>query len=260
MHTLTLSDTCQVVEFISDLHLDPSRPATFKAWQQYMHSNTADAIFILGDLFESWVGDDILTASAPLGEFERQCVRVLANTKAKVYFMQGNRDFLITQQMANASHFELLPDPTLLHWKDTAAILLHGDLLCVDDLEYQAVRKQVRSPMWQQQALSLPLEHRLIAAQQLREKSKATQQGYTDEQITDANTDEVLRYFKESQAPVMIHGHTHRPADHQVNDGYLRIVLTDWELDTADNSKQRAEILRWENAKTFNRSTIHADI
>ena len=255
MHTLTLPENTQVVEFISDLHLEQSRPATFQIWRQYMQSSVADVIFILGDLFESWVGDDITSAPSPLGDFERQCVQVLANTKAKVYFMHGNRDFLIGEQFAQASHIELLPDPTLLQWKTSTAILTHGDLLCIDDIEYQATRKQVRNPLWQQQALSLPLQHRLIAAQQLREKSRQTQQSHTED-ITDANPDEALRWFKDEPAPYMIHGHTHRPADHQVTANHTRIVLTDWELDTLEPTEQRAEMLRWENASTIKRLTL----
>lgn len=221
-----------------------------------MLSSTADAIFILGDLFDSWVGDDIITADSPLGDFERQCVQVLASTKPKVYFMHGNRDFLIGPQWAQAAGVELVPDPVLLQWKDVTTLLTHGDLLCIDDLQYQAVRQQVRTPQWQQQTLSLPLQHRLIAAQQLREKSKATQRDY-EEHITDANTDEVLHWFEEQQVPFMIHGHTHRPADHSLPGQYLRIVLTDWDLDNSHPSTAaRAEILRWENAQQFNRVSL----
>lgn len=251
MHTLVLPASVCTLEFISDLHLDPSHPATFQVWQEYMQTSQADVIFILGDLFESWVGDDILQAVSPLGDFERKCVQVMAQATSKIYFMHGNRDFLIAQGMADASHMTLLPDPALLSWQGEAAILSHGDLLCIDDVEYQKTRLLVRTPQWQMQVLNLPLQQRIMAAQQLREKSIVTKQNNASE-IMDASELEVLRWFEQEEGvSVMIHGHTHRPKDHVVQSRYHRLVLSDWDMD--DIEHPRAQVLRWEKNSGFTR-------
>lgn len=244
-HQLTLPPSYTCIEFISDLHLEPSTPSTFTAWQHYMQTTQADALFILGDLFESWVGDDILGAPAPLGDFERQCAQTIHTTAqhCQIFFIHGNRDFLIQQPFAQHTAITLLPDPTLLLWQNTSTILTHGDLLCTDDLKYQQYRQMIHTPQWQQQALAMPLQLRLATAQQMRQKSIEAQKHNTME-IMDVNPEAVLSWMQEAQAQLMIHGHTHRPHDHQLTPTTQRIVLTDWDLNHPEH--KRAQVLRWQ--------------
>ena len=255
---LHLSKDFQSIEFLSDLHLDLTRLTTFKAWQKYMLNTQADAIFILGDLFESWVGADILDAPAPLGDFERQCASVIqkAAEKSIIYIMAGNRDFLLAQDFADKTDSTLLPDPTLLLWGKHRTIITHGDLLCTDDTAYQEYRKMVHSPAWQQQALAMPLEQRIQVALQMRAQSEQSKQTNSDA-IMDVNPQAVLSWLQAAEATCIIHGHTHRPQDHLLSDELERIVLSDWDLDTAPE-KQRAEILQWSIAEGLKRIAMQA--
>ena len=244
-HQIHLPEEFQTIEFLSDLHLDQAHPATFNAWQKYMLNTQTDAIFILGDLFESWVGADILNAPSPLGDFERQCAQVIqkAAEKSSIYIMAGNRDFLLSQDFAGKTSSTQLTDPTLLSWGENCAIITHGDLLCTDDITYQEYRKMVNSPIWQQQALAMPLQQRIQVAQQMRMQSEQSKQTNSDE-IMDANSNTVSSWMKTAQTTRMIHGHTHHPHHHILSDNQERIVLSDWHLDTTPE-KQKAEILQW---------------
>ncbi|MDD2919300.1 UDP-2,3-diacylglucosamine diphosphatase, partial [Rhodoferax sp.] len=143
----------RMIDFISDLHLQAGEPATFAAWQRYMASTSADALFILGDLFEVWVGDDITRAADdPEGAFALQCQQVISATAARmsVYFMHGNRDFLLGNDFAKGCGMTLLTDPTVLDFDGQRWLLSHGEELCLDDVDYQQFRQQVRNPAWQQ--------------------------------------------------------------------------------------------------------------
>ena len=163
-------DHWRTVDFISDLHLKPEEPATFEAWARYMAQTRADAVIILGDLFEVWVGDD---AAAP-GSFEAHCGGVLDACPADLAFMRGNRDFLVGSDfLARHGMRDLADDPTVLVLGAQRIVLSHGDLLCTDDVAYQQFRQQVRSSDWQHVFLARPLPERQAIARQMREHSEA---------------------------------------------------------------------------------------
>jgi UDP-2,3-diacylglucosamine hydrolase len=216
--------------FIADLHLDPSRPHITELFERYLASDEvrhADALYILGDLVEAWIGDD---DDAELPERIARAIRGVRDAGVPVYFMVGNRDFLLGQDFANRAGFELLDDGTVhtLHGQPT--LLMHGDVLCTDDVAYQAVRKQVRTPQWQAQILSMPLDARRAFAAKAREDSRA-HTGSTMETIMDVNADAVAEAMRKAGVTRLIHGHTHRPAVHRFAlDGRAaeRIVLGDW--------------------------------
>lgn len=235
----------RVVDFISDLHLQAEEPETVQAWQAYMAGTTADAVFILGDLFEAWIGDDGLAVAAPPAAspeaFEQACVRTLraASDRRALYILHGNRDFLIGPGFVQASGTTLLDDPTVLAFAGQRWLLSHGDALCLDDVEYQRFRHQVRSPAWQQAFLAQPLAQRRAIARQLREQSKARQHG--DLPYADADPALMLAWLQAAGAHCLIHGHTHRPADHTLADGRQRRVLSDWD---AAAQPARTEVLR----------------
>ena len=225
----------RVVDFISDLHLEASEAATFQAWETYMHGNTADAVFILGDLFEVWIGDD------GLGTFEASCLGVLKQASARqaVFFLHGNRDFLLGAGSANASGITLLPDPIALEFAGNRWLLTHGDALCLGDEDYQQFRAIVRTAEWQHDFLAKPALERQRLARELRGASnhrKAQQAVYADVDPTLAQS-----WLRSAQALHMIHGHTHRPGDNELGAGYQRSVLSDWDLGAP---VARAQVLR----------------
>jgi UDP-2,3-diacylglucosamine hydrolase len=213
--------------FISDLHLDESRPETTSQFERFLGAAApgADALYILGDLFEYWVGDDGLTLP-----FNSRIAGLISRPGMPVYFMHGNRDFLIARRFADETGIELLDDPTVIDLYGERTLLMHGDTLCTDDHEYQAFRKQVRDPRWQQAALAQPLEARIAIARGMRVKSEAVKSGKA-EAIMDVTQATVESAFADSGCRVMIHGHTHRPARHVhlVNGREcVRWVLADW--------------------------------
>jgi UDP-2,3-diacylglucosamine hydrolase len=237
--TLRLGDSVRAVDFISDLHLSEGLPATFAAWELYLARTSADAVFILGDLFEVWVGDDMRS----LG-FESRCVGVLAAAAAKrpVWVQHGNRDFLLGDDFAAAAGVRLLGDPASVTAFGRTVLLTHGDALCIDDVPYQLFRQQVRSEAWQRQMLAQPLEARLALAAKMRAASRAQR----DEPVTFADADPAMAkaWLDEACADTLIHGHTHRPGS-DANDGWTRHVLSDWDLDAPVPELRRAEVLRW---------------
>lgn len=214
--------------FMSDLHLDKKRPEAIKFFIDYMNhvSPSTKAIYILGDLVEYWVGDD-----DPADGLED--VFKIIYTKSKeinIYFMHGNRDFLISENFCKKHGMKLLQDPTLINLYDKKVLLMHGDILCTDDKQYQEYRVLVRSHAWQSEMLIKTLSERLMIAQQLREKSlEATEK--KKEYIMDVNNETVIKIMKEYDADILIHGHTHRPNVHKLQIGQKdikRIVLGDW--------------------------------
>ena len=214
----------RVVDFISDLHLQPSEQATFQAWKTYMQDNTADAVFILGDLFEVWIGDD------GLGAFESTCLDVFKHAAARqpVYFLHGNRDFLLGDVFANAAGITLLPDPVALEFGGNRWLLTHGDALCLGDVEYQQFRALVRSSAWQHAFLAQSVPERQRMARELRAGSaqrKAQNAVYADIDFSMAQS-----WLRAAHALHMIHGHTHRPGDSEWGAGLRRSVLSDWDL------------------------------
>ena len=215
--------------FISDLHLDASRPAATDAFLRLLagEAREADALYILGDLFEAWVGDD-----DPGEPGARACaaMRALADAGVPVFLMRGNRDFLFGPAMAARTGATLLPDPCVIDLHGTPTLLMHGDLLCSDDLAYQAFRAQVRDPAWRANFLAQPLAARQAFAAQARAASQAHQQGVS-EAITDVTPATVAGTMRHYGVRRLIHGHTHRPGIHSLDvdgDRATRIVLGDW--------------------------------
>ncbi|MBV7429111.1 MULTISPECIES: UDP-2,3-diacylglucosamine diphosphatase [unclassified Acidovorax] len=232
----------RTVDFISDLHLQASEPATVAAWQDYLASTEADALFILGDLFEVWVGDD---AIGETGSFEAQGCTALraASQRLPVYFMHGNRDFLAGPAFLAQCGITGLADPTVLVFDGQRFVLSHGDLLCLDDVDYQRFRVQARSAGWQQQFLAQPLATRRAQARGIRQESEARKQSGAI--YADVDGPAAIAWLQAAQAHTLIHGHTHRPADHALAPGLRRVVLSDWD---AAALPPRAEILRLSRA------------
>jgi len=239
----------QTVDFISDLHLQASEPATFEAWRRYLERppvERADALFILGDLFEVWVGDDVLGQGGTFDhDFWRACAEALRShaEKTPVYFMVGNRDFLLGSNAAQACGMQLLNDPTVLEFMGQRWLLSHGDALCLADTDYMRFREQVRHPQWQRTFLERPLEERESIARELRQQSEARKQSTAGDPHRWADVDHpaAQQWLHHAQAQTLIHGHTHRPAEHALGGGLQRVVLSDWEV---GGQNPRAEVLR----------------
>ena len=234
---LMAAPTWRVIDFISDLHLQATDVATFNVWRQFMQTTPADAVFIMGDLFEVWVGDDTLQS----GSFEFQCADAIRQTTARipVFFMHGNRDFLVGNALMDLCTARLLDDPTVLVFESRRWVLSHGDALCVDDLPYMRFRAQVRSPEWQQAFLAQPLQARQAIARGLRQQSEARKQSGAE--YADVDSQAARQLLQDAHALRLIHGHTHKPAEHDLGDGMRRVVLSDWD---ADAQPARAEVLR----------------
>ena len=216
--------------FIADLHLDPSRPQITALFENYLASDEvrhADALYILGDLVESWIGDD---DDAELPQRIARATCAVRDAGVPVYFMVGNRDFLLGEDFARRAGFTLLDDGTVHDLYGRPTLLMHGDVLCTDDVAYQAVRKQVRMPQWQVQVLSMSLDARRAFAAKAREDSRK-HTGSTKESIMDVNGDAVATAMLNAGVNRLIHGHTHRPAVHSLDlqgNAAERIVLGDW--------------------------------
>jgi UDP-2,3-diacylglucosamine hydrolase len=211
--------------FISDLHLSSERPAIGGLFLQFLNEQApqAEALYILGDLFEAWLGDDII---APEVQAILDAMRRLSDGGTAFYVMHGNRDFLFGKRFAELSGSTLLDDPYVLNLYGTPTLLMHGDLLCTDDLAYQEMRKMLRQPEWIKTFLEKPLEERIAFAKSLRERSKQ-ETGEKDEAIMDVNADTVQQYVERYGISRIIHGHTHRPAIHR-EENLERCVLGDW--------------------------------
>jgi UDP-2,3-diacylglucosamine hydrolase len=246
--------------FISDLHLEASRPRISEQCLQFLQEEcvAADALYILGDLFEYWIGDD---DPQPLAEQIANALHSLAGLGVPVHFIRGNRDFLLGDAYAARAGFRILPDPCVISLYGHPTLLMHGDLLCTGDTEYQAFRRQSRDPDWQRDMLAQPIEVRIALAQRARAASAAHQQRLREERaahgranvagagsagatglavdagdvgredITDVSADAVETTFARYGVDRLIHGHTHRPAIHWsavAGKSCARIVLGDW--------------------------------
>jgi UDP-2,3-diacylglucosamine hydrolase len=216
--------------FIADLHLDEARPDITALFERFLASDearAAKAFYILGDLVEAWIGDD---DDAELPTRIATATRALSDAGVPVYFMVGNRDFLLGEAFAARAGMTLLDDGTVHDIEGTPTLLMHGDVLCTDDVEYQAVRAQVRTEAWKQQILSMPLESRRAFAAKARSDSKS-RTGRIDETIMDVNQEAVEAAMRHAGVKRLVHGHTHRPAVHVFDmdgDEAKRIVLGDW--------------------------------
>ena len=236
----------QCIDFISDLHLQPSERATQRAWAHYMQTTPADAVFILGDWFEVWVGDDGAqpqpTAPHEDADFAQACAQVMrqAAQRMALYLMHGNRDFLLGTAYAASCQAQLLADPTVLRFAGECALLSHGDALCLADVDYQQFRTQVRSEKWQSEFLAKPLAERRTIARGLRHASEARKASGAVYVDVDNNAAHAL--LAHSGCSLLIHGHTHAPRAHAVGEGLQRLVLSDWD---ASATPPRAQALRW---------------
>lgn len=218
------------VVFISDLHLAQDEPATTERFLRFLRdiAGRAEALYILGDLFEIWIGDDELADPYQAGT--AAALRALTERGTALRIMHGNRDFLLGPAFMSACGAEPLPDPSVIDLFGTPTLLMHGDSLCIDDQPYQDFRRQVRDPAWQHAFLAKPIEARRAIARQYRADSRDAQTGKTMA-ILDVNPDAVVDALRTSGCPRMIHGHTHRPARHIHRVEGIereRWVLPDW--------------------------------
>jgi len=225
--------------FISDLHLQADRPEIGAQFLGFLEGEAldAEALYILGDLFESWVGDD---DPNPHYADIKGAIRNLVDAGVAVFFMHGNRDFLIGERFADETGVTLLDDPTPIEIGGTKVLLSHGDALCVDDEQYQQVRQTTRDPEWQAMFLSRSLPERIAFAEDARKKSQQYKES-ASEDIMDVNQDAVVDTLREHAVDVLLHGHTHRPAVHEIdleNGKAQRIVLGDW--------YEQGSVLRWD--------------
>lgn len=216
--------------FISDLHLADERPDSTETLLRFLGDTAPEAerLFILGDLFEYWIGDE--TLAAPMPAAVAAALKKLGTGGTRVYFMHGNRDFLIGPRFAEAAGLELLPDPCTMSLYGVSTLLMHGDTLCTDDVEYQEFRKVVRDPVWQADFLAKPVAERIELARTVRAESEQAKK-VKSMTIMDVSLPAVEQALREHAYPRLIHGHTHRPAVHQhiVDDHSCeRIVLADW--------------------------------
>lgn len=216
--------------FISDLHLEESRPDITEAFLAFLEKRAqgVSRLYILGDFFEAWIGDDERT---PLQETVAGALKALSDGGTDIFLMHGNRDFLIGEEFCTRAGATLLDDPTVVDLYGTPTLLMHGDSLCTADVEYQKFRQNMRNPQWQQMILQRPLADRQQMARQLREISMAKNQG-KEEFIMDVTPDEVVKVMEEHGVQRLIHGHTHRPAEHSLQANgkpAKRIVLGDWD-------------------------------
>lgn len=216
--------------FISDLHLSEDQPHITRLFLNFLQHTApkAETLYILGDLFEYWAGDD--DRDTPYHQQILSAIKTLAESGTQIFVMHGNRDFLMDLDFAKDSHSTLLADPTLINLYGTPTLLTHGDILCTDDIQYQAFRKQVRDTNWRNNFLAQPLAQRKAQIEQLRKMSEQNKQSKAME-IMDVNTEAVAGMFRNHGYPRMIHGHTHRQKHHQLqvdNKACERWVLGDW--------------------------------
>ena len=251
--------TWGTVDFISDLHLQASERTTWHAWCRYLRSTPADALFILGDLFEVWIGDD----AVEVGSFDASCRDALwsASRRMPIYFMHGNRDFLLGKVFLGQTGMAALRDPTVLVWGSQRLLLSHGDALCAGDVDYLRFRDQVRDSAWQQAFLARPVKERRAFARNVRGESEARKTA--GDAYADVDAAQARAWLQAANANILVHGHTHRPAVHMLQAphpsgnfgattgasghdqeiaGLQRIVLSDWD---ADASPPRLEVLRF---------------
>jgi UDP-2,3-diacylglucosamine hydrolase len=226
------------VDLLSDVHLQAEAPRTFEAWRRQLLETDADAVLMLGDLFEAWVGDDSRS-----GDFESRCVQVMREAAAQraLGFLPGNRDFLVGQALCADCAMVHLNDATVLTLGSHRYVLTHGDALCLEDAPYQQFRAQVRGEAWQREFLARPLAERLRLARAMRDASTAHQKGRPAALWSDVDTEAALELLQAAGSEVMIHGHTHRPGRVSLSGTAVRHVLSDWDFDA---DRPRGDVLR----------------
>lgn len=226
------------VDLLSDVHLDAAMPRTLAALAAHLLHTPAKQVLILGDLFEAWVGDD-----ARHDGFERDCVTMLAAaaSQRQLAFLPGNRDFLVGHELMQACGITLLPDPVLLLHAGRRTLLSHGDALCLGDIDYQRFRAQVRTQAWQRDFLARPLAERRAEVLAMRQASQAHQAAQGPDEWADVDAGAALALLRTADAPLLVHGHTHRPGAVALDASHQRWVLGDWDF---DNPQPRARALR----------------
>jgi UDP-2,3-diacylglucosamine hydrolase len=232
--------TWRRIDLLSDVHLHADAPRTFDAFRAHLLGTPADAVLILGDLFEAWVGDDDRFQG-----FHRDCAEVLreASRGKRLGFMHGNRDFLVGPQLLADCGLAHLDDPTVGQAFGERVLLTHGDALCIGDLAYQRFRTEVRGAAWRDAFLAQPLAARQRTARAMRDASTAHQAALGADAWADVDADLAARWLDEAGCAVMIHGHTHRPGRYPLPGGRVRHVLGDWHFD--GTARPRASALRW---------------
>jgi UDP-2,3-diacylglucosamine hydrolase len=242
---------CDQIAFLSDVHLEVNHRSTYQAWAGYLQSLQADALFILGDLFEVWLGDDIL--QHPSADFERTCLAHIyaVSQRMPVYWMVGNRDFLLDAQACTTAGMTPLTDPCVVTVFEQHWLLSHGDVLCLDDKAYQAYRREIRSNEWMQRLKSTSLNDRMLLAKELQAQSQLSKLQNT--LWADVDDHAASQWLETTQTEVLIHGHTHRPQDHQLGPLHRRIVLSDWD---ADANPQRLQSMLWTSKQGFTRQSL----
>lgn len=242
----------RAIEFISDLHLGAHTPATFRAFERHLLNTDAQAVLLLGDVFEVWVGDD-----AAVSGFELRCAQLLQAAARRLHcaFMAGNRDFLLGPGLLQRCGVQELPDPTVLAAFGTRTLLSHGDALCLADVDYQRFRAMVRSPQWRTEFLAQPLAARREQARRMRDASETRKRSSGPQDYADVDAPLALQWLRAAAAPVLVHGHTHRPGSGPLEPSaaHLRHVLSDWDLESPD--RPRAEVLRL-TAQGFERRSL----
>lgn len=239
----------QDILFISDLHISLEKTEITRRFLEFLQHRApkAKALYILGDLFDAWIGDDDNT---PPNKAIKRALNAVSDSGTEIYLIQGNRDFLLGERFCAEAGIGLLDEYAVIDLNGQPTLLTHGDLLCTDDLPYQAFRVKSHSPEWQQNVLSKPLLLRLLAARWYRLRSfwhKRKKQ----QEIMDVNPQTVIEVMREHQCTTLIHGHTHRPATHQImidSHPAQRIVLADWKKDSG-------ECLCWDG-QTFRSESI----
>lgn len=228
----------KTLDFVSDLHLQDSSPRTLQGFIDYLDTSCADAVFVLGDLFEFWIGDDWMDAPQ---EAHQQCLDALARAGARLdlHIMRGNRDFLMGPRLMQYCKARDLPDPTTLVFQGQRIVMSHGDALCTGDTAYLAFRTLSRAASWQSEFLSVPLAQRVQRMLELRRQSEASKSARTI--YFDVETDPALALLQDCAAATLVHGHTHKPDCHNLDAVHTRWVLSDWDLDAAS---PRASVLR----------------
>lgn len=232
----------QRIDLVSDLHLGAHAPATLQAFLDYLGGSPADALLLLGDIFEVWIGDDLLGQP---DSAEAEVVAALRQTSQRMAlaFLPGNRDFLVGADFACAAGCRLLPDPCLLQAGEQRLLLMHGDALCLDDGDYQAFRRQVRDPAWQAAFLARPLAERQALAAGMRGASESRKRAVGPEGYGDLDRKAMLAALQAAGCATLVHGHTHRPGTENLGNGRQRWVLSDWDLEPTQ-PRPRAEVLR----------------
>jgi UDP-2,3-diacylglucosamine hydrolase len=247
---LTLPEHWRVVDILSDVHLRADAPRTFEAWRRHMLETPADAVFVLGDLFEVWIGDD-----ACAGEFESACLRVLqesARTRS-LAFLAGNRDFLVGTALLQSVPMQAMSDPTAVAGFGSRLLLAHGDAWCLEDRDYQRFRLEVRGEAWQSHFLGQPLAERRRVGATMRAASQARKLSMPDPTLwADLDRDAVVAALHAAGTRTLVHGHTHRPGQHDLGEGCTRWVLSDWDF---DGPGPRGDVLRW-SAEGLRRVTV----